>query len=244
MLIVFANQKGGVGKSTIAMLFASYLGIHGRMCCMLDCDRQMSILKKYRDDLECKGYHVSEQDLLNPKFQLPENPDSLFKIQRLNIKQLSISLDTMWKRGVEQLVSEDNDLFLFDMPGQLDLELMHPIFRIADAIITPTAFTDFDNDSTRTFVDAIDCLKVRAQKFIVPNNISSIINYSKRPAEERYYQSKGFILTPDIPKTVNLTRGLNTMGMHRVVYGMVQSTFDYILKTLHISVDCINEGAQ
>ena len=55
MLIVFANQKGGVGKSTLALLFSDYLGMAGYRCRVLDCDKQQSIFEKYLLDLTFEG---------------------------------------------------------------------------------------------------------------------------------------------------------------------------------------------
>ena len=42
--IVFANQKGGVGKSTLCILFANYLAWKGKSVCIIDTDLQKTIL--------------------------------------------------------------------------------------------------------------------------------------------------------------------------------------------------------
>lgn len=240
MLIVFANQKGGVGKSTLALLMADFLGIHGHTCRMLDCDRQMSILNKYVMDLKRSNipYDPAYKDY--PNLQLPENPDSLFTIQRLEMGQLLAIINEQIRQGNQRMEDEEFEFTLFDMPGGLDLKTMTPIFQVADAIITPTCFTDFDSDSTHEFVTAVKQLNSRAVKFIVPNSISSIINYAKRPADELFYINNGFILTPDIPKTVNLTRGLSTIEMTPFIYGMVRLTFEYILSSLKFPLKPLN----
>lgn len=61
MLIVFANQKGGVGKSTLALLFSDYLGMAGYRCRVLDCDKQQSIFEKYLLDLTFEGIHYDTE---------------------------------------------------------------------------------------------------------------------------------------------------------------------------------------
>ena len=47
MLITFANQKGGTGKSTLTLLYALYLEMHFKSrVCILDMDGQNSLSQK------------------------------------------------------------------------------------------------------------------------------------------------------------------------------------------------------
>ena len=49
--ITWANEKGGVGKTTLCTLFANYLSEkHQGEVCVLDCDRQHSIVDKRKFD--------------------------------------------------------------------------------------------------------------------------------------------------------------------------------------------------
>ena len=49
-IITFANQKGGVGKTTLCALFASYLVSRGHTVTVFDTDPQQSIVKKRSSD--------------------------------------------------------------------------------------------------------------------------------------------------------------------------------------------------
>lgn len=49
-IITFANQKGGVGKTTLCALFASYLVSRGHSVTVFDTDPQQSIVKKRTAD--------------------------------------------------------------------------------------------------------------------------------------------------------------------------------------------------
>ena len=89
MLIVFANQKGGVGKSTLALLFSDYLGMAGYRCRVLDCDKQQSIFEKYLLDLTFEGIHYDTEKIQNDDCPVPVNPNSLFRIERLPFDVLS-----------------------------------------------------------------------------------------------------------------------------------------------------------
>ena len=50
IIITFANQKGGVGKTTLCALFASYLVGKGHSVAVFDTDPQQSIVKKRASD--------------------------------------------------------------------------------------------------------------------------------------------------------------------------------------------------
>lgn len=45
VIVTFANQKGGVGKTTLCVTFANYLVMKGARVVVIDCDSQHSILK-------------------------------------------------------------------------------------------------------------------------------------------------------------------------------------------------------
>ena len=66
--IVFANQKGGVGKSTLCILFANYLASKGKDVCIIDTDLQKTILMQRRKDKliyegEEEPYNVQDFDV-------------------------------------------------------------------------------------------------------------------------------------------------------------------------------------
>ena len=45
VIVTFANQKGGVGKTTLCVTFANYLVTKGVRVVVVDCDFQHSIMK-------------------------------------------------------------------------------------------------------------------------------------------------------------------------------------------------------
>ncbi len=67
--IVFANQKGGVGKSTLCILFANYLAWK-KLTCIIDTDLQKTIMSSVRRTLNlrrCGGAHsVQDFDVQDP----------------------------------------------------------------------------------------------------------------------------------------------------------------------------------
>lgn len=51
VIVTFANQKGGVGKTTLCVTFANYLVTKGVRLVVIDCDFQHSIMKCRKTDL-------------------------------------------------------------------------------------------------------------------------------------------------------------------------------------------------
>lgn len=216
------------------MLFSDFLGAAGKRVRVLDCDKQESIYRKYLEDLTCEGIPFDASRIQDPDFVIPYNPNSLFNIERLEFNMLSDAIQGLLAQGVTTFSDEENDVNVFDMPGQLNIEQMEPIFRLADAIITPSNFGDFDDASTLTFAEAIDSMRLRAKKFIIPNNINASANYSNRKQIEQKLLSLGYSITPEVTRTVNLQRNLSTMFINPVVYAVVESAFIYVINKLNL----------
>ena len=51
IMITFANQKGGVGKTTLCTMFADYLSARGESVLVVDFDRQQTIYSKRQEDI-------------------------------------------------------------------------------------------------------------------------------------------------------------------------------------------------
>ena len=57
-IIVFANQKGGVGKSTLCILLADYLAYWKKDVCIIDTDFQQSATLQREQDRQVFGEHA------------------------------------------------------------------------------------------------------------------------------------------------------------------------------------------
>lgn len=55
VIVTFANQKGGVGKTTLCVTFANYLVTMGVRVVVVDCDFQHSIVKCRKADIKKYG---------------------------------------------------------------------------------------------------------------------------------------------------------------------------------------------
>ena len=64
VIVTFANQKGGVGKTTLCVTFANYLLTKGVNVVVIDCDFQHSILKCRRSDIRKFGEQAMPYDVV------------------------------------------------------------------------------------------------------------------------------------------------------------------------------------
>lgn len=55
VIVTFANQKGGVGKTTLCVTFANYMVTKGVRVVVIDCDFQHSIMKCRKADIRKYG---------------------------------------------------------------------------------------------------------------------------------------------------------------------------------------------
>ncbi len=124
--IVFANEKGGTGKSTTAVHVAVALAYQGARVAALDLDPRQRTLHRY---LENRAETERRRDIVlpNARFEVFSG-DSLPQLEAQVAR-----------------LSEDADFLIFDTPGRDDVFARHAATE-ADTLVTPLndSFVDFD----------------------------------------------------------------------------------------------------
>lgn len=159
-VIVFANQKGGVGKSTLAVLSANHLSAKGENIGIIEVDVQKSISNKRNSDLRTLGYDEDEMNY-EVRYQEPKSPEESLEI-------------------VNKLKGLNGDyIFLVDLPGKIDENYVVPFLVYADYIICPFQYESMCLASTNTFIKVVQFLKGKfgtsPELIFVPNNIDTRI---------------------------------------------------------------------
>ena len=211
--IVFANQKGGVGKSTLCMLFANYLAWKKQDVCIIDTDLQKTIMmqrKKDReiyDDME-EPYTVQDFDVQDPEL----------------MQQLMES------------ASQTEGFVLFDSPGNVSEDGLVPMFTGADFIICPYEYEEKTLDSTGTFIQVINALRqatpeMTARLFFVPNRIDVRIGTADElrmwKQTDAIFKQLGAV-TPRITARASLKR-INTFEITASRRDAVKGAFDFMI---------------
>lgn len=213
MRIVFANQKGGVGKSTLCMLFADYLVTKGIDCCIMDIDLQKTISMQRKKD-EC----------------LFNGSSAPYNIQTFEIKDPKLVNEVMINaKAVSGAV-------LFDAPGNISEDGLLPVFAEADVIICPYKYEDKTLDSTGVFIQVIQQLKekiptMKPQLLFVPNSIDNRIGTEAElkmwKQTDEIFQKYGMV-SPRIPYRANLQR-VNTFSIFSEQISIVKDSFEFII---------------
>ena len=154
VIVTFANQKGGVGKTSLCVTFANYLVMKGVRVVVIDCDFQHSILKCRKADQK----HYGEE--LIPYEVWSHEPNS---------SEAMITL-------IEKLHNDPGiDVVLMDSPGSLKADGLVPMFVNSDIIAVPFHYDLVTVPSTASFLMFLDRLRkavgsrMKARLFIIPN---------------------------------------------------------------------------
>lgn len=212
--IIFANQKGGVGKSTLCVLFANYLAYWKRDVCVMDTDIQATIAKLRSLDAETFAgeppYEVFPLSI--------DNPDAM----KYFLKQ-STAIE-----GYQ----------LFDTAGRLDDDVIGVLLTHADYIIVPFEMEAKSMMSTFSFLKVTARLKeakgVNPQLFLVPNKHDRRIGTNDEIEcwkEELQKMSEYGIVTPSVHYRAHMMR-INTYQTSDMNKMAVYETFKAIVKQI------------
>ena len=211
-IIVFGNQKGGVGKTTLCTLFANYLTSKDIPVLVIDCDGQQTIFEKRQADIKKYG-----------------NEDFTYNIKPFPIND---------GEKVEKLMSTLKTLdavILIDSPGHLAQQGLIPLFKYADDIICPYQFEATSVNSTITFVGFIKKLqknygKMKGELFFVPNKYDSRVG--KKEELELWEETEmAFSRFGNNAPKIKLKQELqryNTVSMSEKVKNEVLPAFDFL----------------
>ena len=133
IIITFANQKGGVGKTTLCTLFANYLVAKGKSVIVVDCDGQQTIYEKRQAD---RKKYSDEQVKYNIQAFSIANIDNVRNLMK-NLRQMP---------GV----------VLIDAPGNLAQQGLIPLFAQTDYIVCPYQYEITSINSTVVVVNKFD----------------------------------------------------------------------------------------
>lgn len=136
-VIVVANEKGGSGKSTIAMHIAIALMKSGQRVATIDLDTRQRSFTHYIENRRAWAQHVG-RDLEIPNHKAFDRPVDYpsMEDEAAGCKALTDIVDAL---------AQSHDFIVIDTPGH-DSDLVRRAHAIADTLITPLndSFVDLD----------------------------------------------------------------------------------------------------
>lgn len=153
-IIVFANQKGGVGKSTLCILFADYLSEKRHAVAVIDADLQQTIVVQRERELVAEGRDADKV------------PWDVVSLETGNLNAVKDAMEA---------AKEFPGIILIDAPGNLADDNLVPFFVNADHIIVPMSYNPNVVDSTKRFAQVMQQLKnsmeLKFKIWFLPNRI-------------------------------------------------------------------------
>lgn len=215
IIVVFANQKGGVGKSTLCILLADYLAYWKKDVCIIDTDLQQSATLQREQDRQTFG---------------EEEPYS--------IQSFEVNDPETMQMLMENAQSQDG-FVLFDAPGTIKDDGLAPMFIYADYIICPFEYELKSLSSTLTFIQIINRLRqlnpqMNAQIYFVPNKVDARMGTREelelwKQTDAEFAQSG--IVAPPVGYRAQMKR-VNTYNVPLPLKHAVYESFRFVVKSI------------
>lgn len=142
-IIVFANQKGGVGKTTTTVSIGAYLAEAGKKTLLVDFDPQGNLTSSLGSDSKKPGIYevIMGKIEINSAIQATNNENLYVLSSNINLSGASIELVNVEKRefylkNVLDTVKNQYDYILIDCPPSLGIITLNG-FAAADKVIVP-----------------------------------------------------------------------------------------------------------
>ena len=228
VIITFANQKGGVGKTTLCVTFANYLVTKGVRVAIVDCDFQHSIIKCRKADIKKYDVQYVPYDVLS---------------YEANDKKAIISL-------IEKMHNDQSlDVVLMDSPGSLQADGLVPMFVNSDIIVVPFHYDLMTVPSTASFLMFLDRLrkmvgaKMKARLFIVPNQHDLRVGRRSElllwDNTRETFSNYGYV-TAKIPKRADMERFSTIAGLDMAL-PIAAQVFDKLYSCIFDTLDPLRE---
>lgn len=213
MIITFGTQKGGTGKTTLAIAFSNYLSLlKNKEVKVYDFDFQKSFFHKWRED------ELLEQSKLYD-VKLVENAYDFFDLEKI----------------LE--MKESDTIYIFDLAGTLD-DSYTELLMYADVIIIPFEYSDVSMKSTLVFINYLGYAESEGEKIFISSKYDKGYNYLNQEPMDKEISRFGKLIQPPIYKR-NCLQTINTRCLTYQQKYAVDKTF----KELINHINTINDTA-
>lgn len=238
VIITFANQKGGTGKSTLCALLAHYLTLMGLQVFVVDADRQQTLSQLRR--LNVKGQTSVEN---SPHATVPagRKPDkryiNLLEGKLWEVEPLVIRDAQQTEQYMAQL-RQRQGVILVDSPGSLTENGIIPLLLLSDFICCPFVYEMGTLLSTAQFLVFVEKLRNRYPDFmktkvnLIPNKFKATVGTTQE--KQRIQKTivtlgKYSKVAPDI-RDVGRIQQYTTTSFNLIQKQACEDAFGFILR--------------
>lgn len=208
MILTFATQKGGAGKTTLAIAFANYISmLSERKIHVFDFDYQKSFYNKWKED------------------ELSELP-KLYDVEIAGDQQRPFS-------DFEQLIGlkESKEINIFDLAGTLD-EKYSDLLIYSDVIIIPFEYSDVSVKSTLVFKNVLGMLESEAERIFIRSKYDKGYKYLNQKDMDVEISKYGILIESPVFKR----NCLQTIDTRKLTYEQkyaVKNSFNEIIQHIN-----------
>jgi len=205
MIITFGTQKGGVGKTTLAIAFANYVSSFSkRKIRVFDFDFQKSFYKKWKEDELSDLPKLYEVEIVGEEGQ----PFSDFEVL-IDLKQ-------------------SNDIHIFDLAGTLD-EKYSDLLIYSDVIIIPFEYSNVSVKSTLVFKNILGMLESEAERVFIRSRYDKGYGYLNQREMDAELSKYGMLVESPVFKR-NSLQIIDTRNLTKDQKSAVKDPFDEIIE--------------
>ena len=216
MIVTFATQKGGTGKTTLAIAFANYFSaISQRKINVYDFDYQKSFYHKWKEDESLEIPKLYEVELIGEE---EEQPFSDFETI-IDLK-------------------DNEEINVFDLAGTLDAKYTD-LLIYSDFIIIPFEYSDVSAKSTLVFVNLLGQLESQADRIFIRSKYEKGYKYLNQEGMDKEIVKYGLLVKSPVFKR-NCLQTISTRELTRYQKYAVRNPFneiiDHVNESLKISL--------
>lgn len=209
MIITFATQKGGTGKTTLAIAFANYISITSeRKLNVFDFDFQKSFYHKWKEDESLDVPKLYDVEIINEK---NEQPFSDFE------------------HLIEMKDSEE--INLFDLAGTLDAKYSD-LLIYSDFIVIPFEYSNVSAKSTLVFINFLGLLESQAERVLIRSKYDKGYKYQNQEGMDAEIKRYGTLLKSPVFKR----NCLQTIDTRKLTYEQkyaVKNSFSELIEHIN-----------
>jgi len=209
MIITFATQKGGTGKTTLAIAFANYIStLSDRKIKVYDFDYQKSFYYKWKEDEALEIPKLYDVEIIG---EYNEQPFSDFEAI-IDLK-------------------ESEEINLFDLAGTLDVKYSD-LLIYSDFIVLPFEYSDVSVKSTLVFINMLGLLESEGERIFIRSKYDKGYKYLNQEAMDKELAKYGMLLPSPVFKR-NCLQTINTRSLIGKQKYAVENTFAELIKHIN-----------
>ena len=211
MIVTFAQQKGGVGKTTLAIAFANYLTLHHKKTVKVyDFDYQKSFYNRWKEDEILPNPQLYEVEVLE------DNTEKVDKVLEIN------NLMEM---------NQSETFFIFDLAGTLKASYSD-LLVYSNFLVIPIEYSDVTIKSTMEFISLLGMLDSQAIRVFLRSKYDKGYLYKNQKDTDEILSDYGLLLPTPVYKRNDL-QSINTRKLPYNQLLSVKQTFEELIQYIH-----------